>query len=133
MTPEQKTLVRASYGQLLPLLETAAQLFYSRLFDLDPSLRQLFTTDVQDQAKKFTEMLSIVVADLESPDSFDRVLRDLAVRHMSYGVMDSYYDTVGIALLWAIEKSLGRGASAETRAAWAEFYKLVAGIMKDAA
>lgn len=42
MTPEKIALVRSSWQQVLPIKNTAAQLFYGRLFELDPSLRHMF-------------------------------------------------------------------------------------------
>src|SRR4051812_41142001 len=100
MTPEQKALVLASYARLAPMSETVAQLFYARLFELDPSLRHLFKTDFRDQSIKFMDMMRAAILELEHPDRFDRALRELAVRHMGYGVEDAHYDVVGKALLW---------------------------------
>lgn len=42
MTPRQIELVQASWRRVLPIAEDAAQLFYARLFELDPTLRELF-------------------------------------------------------------------------------------------
>lgn len=39
MTPDQKTLVQTTFAQVAPIGETAAALFYAKLFELDPSLR----------------------------------------------------------------------------------------------
>src|SRR5207249_3903730 len=110
MTPEQKTLVQVSYRRLVPMADTAAQLFYTRLFQLDPSLRALFKADFQDQSMKFMDMVRIVVSELDRPDKIDRTLRELGARHTGYGVLDGYYGTVGEALLWALDKALGREA-----------------------
>ena len=38
MTNEQIKLVQDSFRQVAPIAETAAQLFYARLFELDPDL-----------------------------------------------------------------------------------------------
>ena len=133
MTPEQKALLLASYQRLAPMSETAAQLFYSRLFELDPSLRSLFKSDFRDQSVKFMDMLRVAVAELEHPDKLDRALRELAVRHAGYGVREEHYDMVGESLLWAIEKALGRSAGPELKTAWYDFYEFIADTMKAAA
>ena len=39
MTPESKSLVQESWTLVEPIADTAAALFYGRLFELDPSLR----------------------------------------------------------------------------------------------
>ena len=37
MTPDQKHLVRESWKQVVPTAEAAAELFYRRLFEIDPT------------------------------------------------------------------------------------------------
>jgi hypothetical protein len=49
MTPEQIRHIRSSWAAVLPIAATAADLFYQRLFDLDPSLRALFPADLSAQ------------------------------------------------------------------------------------
>jgi hypothetical protein len=39
MTPEHIALVQRTFAEVLPMAETAAALFYERLFALDPTLR----------------------------------------------------------------------------------------------
>ena len=52
MTSDQIALVQQSFAHMLPIADTAAALFYRRLFELDPSLRTLFTGDVAKQGHK---------------------------------------------------------------------------------
>jgi hypothetical protein len=40
MTPQQVALIQESWRKVLPISDTAAELFYSRLFTLDPTLKQ---------------------------------------------------------------------------------------------
>lgn len=133
MTSEQKALVRDSLQRLLPMSETAAELFYSRLFYLDPSLRHLFKVDIQEQASKFMEMIRLLASDLEQPDEFRAAVSELGLRHAGYGVKASNYNTVGEALIWAIDMSMGRQGTPELHAAWVEFYAVVSDQMKSAA
>ena len=37
MTPESIALVKSSWQQVLPIQKAAAELFYGRLFELDPA------------------------------------------------------------------------------------------------
>ena len=133
MTPRQKALVRDSLERLLPISETAAELFYARLFYLDSSLRHLFKVDFQEQAHKFMSMIQLLVSDLERPSELRTTVSQLGLRHNDYGVKASHYDTVGEALIWAIDKSMGRQATPELHAAWVEFYGMVSGEMKNTA
>jgi len=60
-------------------------------------------------------------------------LQDLGRNHVSYGVKDEHYDTVGGALLFTLEKGLGDDWNDELKEAWTDTYGLVSTTMKDAA
>ena len=45
MTPEQKQLVKDSWAKVLPIKETAAELFYGRLFETYPEVKPYFKGD----------------------------------------------------------------------------------------
>ena len=42
MTPEHKQLVKNTWKQVAPIADAAADIFYRRLFEIDPSARKLF-------------------------------------------------------------------------------------------
>ena len=76
-------------------------LFYGRLFDLDPSLRKLFTIDMKEQSQKLVNMLDAIVASTDDWDRIVPVLRELGQLHVTYGVKPAHYDTLCSALVWA--------------------------------
>ena len=133
MKPEEINLVQSTWAQVVPIKEQAAELFYGRLFELDPSLEPLFKGDMKAQGQKRMAMIGTAVGGLTQPETILPALRDLGRRHVGYGVQAQHYDTVGAALLWTLEKGLGPAFTPETRQAWAETYDLVAGVMKEAA
>jgi hemoglobin-like flavoprotein len=133
MTPKQKSLVQNSFAQVAPIAETAAALFYARLFELDPALRPLFTTDIEEQGRKLMQMLAIAVAGLDDLDTLVPAVRALGKRHVGYGVRDDHYDTVGTALLWTLETGLGGAFTFEVREAWTTVYTILADTMKSGA
>ncbi|HMM45798.1 MAG TPA: globin family protein [Candidatus Macondimonas sp.] len=133
MKPEEINLVQSTWAQVVPIKEQAAELFYGRLFELDPSLEPLFKGDMKAQGQKLMAMIGTAVGGLTQPETIVPALRDLGRRHVGYGVQAQHYDTVGAALLWTLEKGLGPAFTPETRQAWAETYDLVAGVMKEAA
>jgi hemoglobin-like flavoprotein len=133
MNPKQVALVQRSWNDVLPIAETAAQMFYERLFDLDPSLRPLFQSDMTKQRHKLVDMLSVVVSGLTRLEELLPTVRALGRRHAGYGVRNEHYATVGMALLWTLDQGLGDAFTPEVREAWAAVYGLVATTMKDAA
>ena len=52
MTEKQKRMVQESFGKLEPVIEQAGEMFYNRLFEVDPSLRQLFKVSTKEQARR---------------------------------------------------------------------------------
>lgn len=133
VTTEQIKLVRDSWAQVVPIADKAAELFYGRLFELNPSLKTMFTGDMAEQGQKLMRMISIAVDSLDKLDEIVPTVQDLGVKHLEYGVKNSHYDTVGEALLWTLGQGLGDAFTAEVMAAWTEVYGLLASTMQDAA
>jgi hemoglobin-like flavoprotein len=133
MTPEQTELIKQSWKDVVPIADTAARLFYDRLFEIDPSTAELFVgVDMEQQRNKLVGALSLVVDDVDELERLIPVLQDLGRRHTRYGVSDHHYDSVGTALLWTLEQGLGPAFTAETRSAWTIAYATVAGVMREA-
>jgi len=133
LTLTQKTLVQETFAMIAPIADDAAALFYRRLFEIDPSLRQMFRGDMAEQRKKLMQMLTAAVKGLDRLDQLVPVVQTLGRRHATYGVNDAHYDTVGTALLWTLQKGLGPLFTPEAREAWATVYGLLATTMKEAA
>jgi nitric oxide dioxygenase len=132
VTPEQTTLVQRSFDQIAPIADTAAELFYGRLFELDPSLRPLFRGDMREQGRKLMQVVSVVVRGLDRPEATLRAVEALGRRHVAYGVTEAHFATVGAALLWTLEQGLGAAFTPEVADAWAAVYGLLATTMTDA-
>lgn len=142
LSDSEKLLVRDSWRLVVPIADTAADLFYRRLFELRPDLRALFSDDLATQKKKLVAMLNFIVKSLDWPESAWReevdeesdlflVLLALGRRHTDlYRVPDESYDTVGQALLWTLDYALGKKFDEACRAAWTRIYTLSATAMK---
>ena len=134
MTPKQKQLVQNTWEKVLPISDLAAALFYGRLFQLDPSTQPLFAhTNMPDQRKKLMHVIGIAVNGLDMLDKLIPTVRNLGRRHVSYGVTDEHYSSVGRALIWTLEQGLGADFTSEVKEAWTTVYGLLADTMKDAA
>ena len=133
MTPEQITLVQASFERLGPDLPVLATRFYQELFARDPALRPLFTTPMELQKVKFAEKLTEIVRAFPRLDELLGHTRALGARHVGYGVRTADYQVLGDALLAALAAVLGDRFDAPTREAWALAYNLVAETMLEGA
>ena len=132
MTPEQRRLVQSTWVQVLPKSETAAALFYSRLFELEPAAARLFRRDMREQGVLFMQMISVIVRGLDDLTGLTPAVQALGRRHVDYGVESADYEAVGAAFLWALQRTLGDGFTPSVRAAWASTYQVVASIMRQA-
>jgi hemoglobin-like flavoprotein len=132
MTPEQKDLVQESFALVAPIADQAGEMFYARLFQLDPSLRALFRGDMREQSRKLMQMLAVAVHGLDDPDSIVPEVQALGRRHVGYGVRRSHFDTVAAALVWTLETGLGPRFTAEVRDAWVAVYTLLTTTMLNA-
>ena len=131
MTPEQIGLVQSSWAALAPSAERLAELFYMRLFAMDPSLHELFRGDIAQQGRKLVKMLDTLVGALDRLDTLLPMLRELGARHREYGVRPADYDTFGQALEWTLQRVLGMELSPEAEDAWMEAYRLFADTMRE--
>ena len=133
MTPEQIALVQDSFKSVAPSADTAADLFYGRLFEVAPQLRPMFPQDMSEQKKKLMQMIGVAVNSLHQIETIVEPVQDLGRRHVGYGVKDEHYEIVGGALLWTLGQGLGDAFTPEVEEAWAEAYGLLATVMKEAA
>ena len=133
MNADQIEIVQKTFEKVLPISETAAELFYKRLFELNPSFKSLFKGDMKKQGRMLMQMLDFAVKGIDEPDTILPTIQDLGKRHVGYGVKEEYYGTVGEALLWTLEQGLGENFTSEAKEAWTEAYKLLSGVMINAA
>jgi hemoglobin-like flavoprotein len=133
MSPAQIDLVQSSFRKVQPISDTAAQLFYRRLFELDPTLAGLFKGDMKEQGRKLMSMIAVAVGGLKSLDKLLPAVQALGRRHKGYGVKPAHYDTVGAALIWTLAQGLQEEFTEDVKAAWVETYTVLSTTMKNAA
>jgi hemoglobin-like flavoprotein len=134
MTQEQILLVKKSW-RLFRNIDPAivGDLFYSKLFADNPSVKKMFPTDMRLQYVKLIDMLSSIVSRLEQLDTVSEEIAAMARRHVKYGVRPAHYKLVGKALMWTLEKGLGNDWNDDLKEAWHNCYSLLSTTMIEAA
>ena len=132
MTPHQVQLIKQSFALVAPIAPQAAELFYTRLFEIAPEVRPLFKGDMKEQGRKLMATIGMAVGSLDKLPELVPVVQDLGRRHVKYGVKDEHYDVVAPALLWTLENGLGAAFTAEVKEAWTKVYTVLADTMKQA-
>jgi hemoglobin-like flavoprotein len=69
MRSDQRVLVKKTWTAILPTADSAASLFYQKLFEIDPEARKLFQhIDMCGYKRRLIEAFSYVVDGLDQPD-----------------------------------------------------------------
>ena len=118
MTNHDILLVQVSWRKIEPIKDAAAELFYLKLFELDPALRELFGENMDAQGTKLMQMVGAAIRGLDRLDVLLPVVRDLGMRHATFGVRDEHYGTAGAALIWTLEQVLLKDFTPEVKSAW---------------
>lgn len=133
LTSQQIALVQSTFRTIEPMGETAAEIFYKRLFEIEPATAALFKGDMKQQGRKFMQVLAVAVGGLSNMPTMMPMVQQLGLRHAGYGVKPEHFESVRKALLWTLALVLQDAYSDDVRAAWATAYAMLAGVMKEAA
>ncbi|MEO1281941.1 MAG: globin family protein [Pseudomonadota bacterium] len=115
MTPEQVSLVQSSFEKVVPIAPQAADIFYTKLFEIAPETRKLFPQDMSEQKSKLMTMLGTAVGNLHQIDTIVPAVQDLGRKHVGYGVTAEQYKPVGEALIHTLETGLGDDFTPEVK------------------
>src|SRR5262245_10966990 len=107
MNSRQIELVQESFSRVQPIAAEAGRQFYLRLFELDPSLRPMFRGDIEEQGRRFMQIIGVAVGSLRQWDKIRPAVEEMGQRYAGYGLRDEHYATVATALLWTLEQGLG--------------------------
>lgn len=133
MTPRQIELIQHTFQRAQRIGPHFTATFYSELFAIDPALRPMFRGDMVAQGQHLMHALRHITGALADLDEVLPALRDMAIRHVAYGVEARHYPIAGTALLRTFRHELGADFPAEARTAWAAAYQCIADVMCDAA
>ena len=132
MSSRDTLIIKNSWSYVITQPDIAGELFYQKLFELNPSLESMFHVDLEQQAKKLIDMITYMVMNLQTMVDIQADIEALAIRHVHYGTEPRHYQTVGKALIWVLENCLGEVWNEETSKAWTDLYTLWANAMIEA-
>lgn len=142
MTPAQLRILQRSFARIEPIADRFGTIFYERLFTIAPEMRPLFRTDIKAQQSKFMKVIGEVV------QLHLRAMISLPVTaqtngeatlpgaywsgklHAAYGVRMEDFESMKLALLWALEEVLGDELTPDVQSAWVAAYDVVARAMQ---
>eukprot|EP00755_Sulcionema_specki_P035206 Sspe_Gene.21486::Locus_8074_Transcript_1_1_Confidence_1.000_Length_3770::g.21486::m.21486 len=129
LTMQQMDIIRASWAKI-PDVNNLASTLYKCLFAIDRSLRRLFSrVDLLRQGERLMGVLRDVVDSLNDLSRVTPSLQQLAERHVNYGVEIDHYDTLGKALLDALQEDLAKSFGEKELRAWSVLFAIIKKIM----
>ena len=129
VTPEQRALVQSSWAKVVPMAPHVAELFFDRLFELDPFLEDLFPSELSKLGAEWMRALGLAAPRLEEPSSAAPCLEGLSRMHVYIGVRPGHYVTMGNALLWTLEQSLAEDFTPRVKEAWSAAYQVLSALL----
>jgi hemoglobin-like flavoprotein len=132
MTKEDIALVQAAWHTIEPVKRIAAELFYVKLFELDSTLKLLYSDDLQLREQKFLQLMDATVEGLTRADVMNAAVREVGLRHPLFGDSDEHHASVAAALFWTLERCLRKDFTPEVRAAWRATYESLSQTLRSA-
>jgi len=116
MTPKQTYLVEIGYHAVLNMREEFSATFFGRLFEPDPDFGELYESDSHDRTSWLISSLATLMANI-TVDGGNGHQQPHSIAGSR--ILEYRFFTVGAALLWAMEDSMGGFYSPAMEEAWA--------------
>ncbi|TFE71818.1 globin domain-containing protein [Methylacidiphilum caldifontis] len=129
MAPEEIKLIQKSWLRVIDKADEAGLLFYRRLFDVEPKVRPLFKENIEKQGRKLMDVLNWIVLNLQDVDTALDAARELARRHVKYGVKVEHYPLIGHTLIWTLRKMIGSEWTRQLEQLWTAAYEALSKTM----
>ncbi|XP_039897846.1 neuroglobin isoform X2 [Simochromis diagramma] len=143
LSTKDKELIRDSWESLGKNKVPHGVVMFSRLFELDPALLNLFhygtncdstqdrlaSPEFLEHVTKVMLVIDAAVSHLDDLHSLEDFLLNLGKKHQAVGVRTQSFAAVGESLLYMLQCSLGPAYTAPLRQAWLNMYSIVVAMM----
>ncbi|KAJ8390826.1 hypothetical protein AAFF_G00099580 [Aldrovandia affinis] len=143
LTGKDKELIRNSWESLGKNKVPHGIVMFTRLFELDPGLFNLFryktncgstqdclsSPEFLEHVTKVMLVIDAAVGHLDDLHSLEDFLLNLGRKHQAVGVKTQSFALVGESLLYMLQCSLGQAYTAPLRQAWLNMYGIVVAAM----
>lgn len=125
LTPQQVQIIKATVPALQQHGVAITTLFYERLLQQHPQLKNIFNTAHQatgEQPAALAHAVWAYASNIENPEALKSAISRIGHKHASLGVTEDLYPVVGEGLLAAIKDVLGGAANESVLDAWKAAY-----------
>ncbi|KAJ5463261.1 Flavohemoprotein [Penicillium sp. IBT 31633x] len=131
LTTQQKKIVKSTIPALQEHGVTITTLFYKRMLEEHPELKNIFNTAHQatgEQPAALAHAVWAYASNIDHPEALSTAVSRIGHKHASLGVMPEHYPIVGHHLLAAIKEVLGPAVNEQVLDAWSAAYQQLADI-----
>ncbi|KAJ5678831.1 flavohemoprotein [Penicillium macrosclerotiorum] len=131
LNTQQKEIVKSTIPALQEHGVTITTLFYKRLLEAHPELKNIFNTAHQatgEQPAALAHAVWAYASNIDHPEALSTAVSRIGHKHASLGVMPEHYPIVGQHLLVAIKDVLGPAVNEKVLDAWGAAYQELADI-----
>lgn len=96
--------------------------FYERLGNTQPYSGALFINGIDTVGTFMVKMISMCLGQLEDPQQYNKILKDLALRHCQRGIQANEFFYFGNVLFYALEFTLGTLYTLDVSESWKKIY-----------
>lgn len=131
LTAQQKEVVKSTIPALQENGVTITTLFYKRMLEKHPELKNIFNTAHQatgEQPAALAHAVWAYAVNIDHPEALSSAVSRIGHKHASLGVLPQHYPIVGEHLLEAIKEVLGPAVNEQVLDAWTAAYKQLADI-----
>lgn len=122
--PDTIFLVQSTFEKIAPYLDEFTNMFFEQLFKLDNSSKPMFIhTDIKNQKQMVINMIGFLAQGINRFDIIMPSIQEMNERHIGRNVKPEQYRIAGKALVYALEKFLGKDFTPEVKKIWLEFYE----------
>ena len=124
----ESELKESSYGnfiQAIPISDIAAELFFSRLFGIDPGLRRQFEGDLLGRRRAFEWMIGAAVKGMPNLRPLIQALEAMAAPRSAESSVNRDCETLSDAFVSSLGKTLGPRFTVEMRKGWLAVFELL--------
>ncbi|KAE8140581.1 globin-like protein [Aspergillus pseudotamarii] len=134
LTPQQIQIVKSTIPALQDHGIAITTLFYQRLIQQHPELKNIFNTAHQatgEQPAALAHAVWAYATNIERPEALKTAISRIGHKHASLGITADQYPIVGEGLLAAIKEVLGDAVNDQVLDAWKAAYGELAGYFID--
>ncbi|XP_076464350.1 uncharacterized protein LOC143296358 [Babylonia areolata] len=144
-TEHQKKVVLDSWRVIQKDIAHVGVVMFVGLFETHPDVQDVFLPfkgQSLDELKQSAQLKSHVLrvmgtvekclARIDEPDKLQNLLHELGAKHVLYNARIDYIDLIGPQFIRAVKPAMGDQWTSEIEAAWADLFRLISHIMKEA-